>query len=123
MNLNLNLWMLVGFAGQALFSARFIVQWLASERARRSVVPAAFWFLSLGGGAVLLAYAIHRRDPVFILGQGAGLFIYLRNLSLLRGHRKRSQAQADADTETSASTNATASANATATSSAPDSHT
>jgi len=119
MNLNLNLWMLVGFAGQALFSARFIVQWLASERARRSVVPAAFWFLSLGGGAVLLAYAIHRRDPVFILGQGAGLFIYLRNLSLLRGHRKRSQAQADADAETSAS----ASANATATSSAPGSHT
>lgn len=79
-------WMLVGFMGQALFSARFIVQWLASERARQSVVPVAFWFLSLAGGTVLLTYAIHRRDPVFIIGQAAGLLIYLRNLMLLRRH-------------------------------------
>lgn len=77
-------WLLVGFLGQALFSARFIVQWVASERARRSIVPHAFWFLSLGGGATLLAYAIYRQDPVFIVGQGAGLFIYLRNLMLIR---------------------------------------
>ncbi|MCA0975752.1 lipid-A-disaccharide synthase N-terminal domain-containing protein [Halomonas denitrificans] len=84
-----NLWLLVGFLGQALFSARFIVQWIASEKARRSVVPVAFWFLSLGGGATLLAYAIHRRDPVFIMGQGAGLFIYLRNLMLMRKASQR----------------------------------
>ena len=77
-------WVIVGFLGQAFFSARFLVQWLASERARRSVVPLAFWFLSLGGGATLLAYAIYRRDPVFIAGQGSGLFIYFRNLVLIR---------------------------------------
>jgi lipid-A-disaccharide synthase-like uncharacterized protein len=80
-------WILVGFAGQALFSARFIVQWLASERARRSVVPRAFWYLSLAGSAVLLAYAIHRSDPVFIAGQSAGLAIYLRNIHLIGAAR------------------------------------
>jgi lipid-A-disaccharide synthase-like uncharacterized protein len=78
------IWVVVGFLGQAFFSARFVVQWLASERARRSVVPLAFWFLSLGGGATLLAYAIYRQDPVFIAGQGTGLLIYLRNLMLIR---------------------------------------
>ncbi|MGC3874620.1 lipid-A-disaccharide synthase N-terminal domain-containing protein [Halomonas sp. GXIMD04776] len=78
------LWLGIGFLGQALFSARFLVQWLASERAKRSIVPTAFWFLSLGGGATLLAYALYRRDPVFIAGQGAGLFIYVRNLMLIR---------------------------------------
>ncbi|WP_048308184.1 lipid-A-disaccharide synthase N-terminal domain-containing protein [Halomonas sp. PR-M31] len=78
------LWLGIGFLGQALFSARFIVQWLASERAKRSIVPKAFWFLSIAGGATLLAYAIYRRDPVFIAGQGAGLFIYARNLVLIR---------------------------------------
>ncbi|HSH27868.1 MAG TPA: lipid-A-disaccharide synthase N-terminal domain-containing protein, partial [Wenzhouxiangella sp.] len=61
-------WLAVGFFGQALFSARFLVQWIASERARRSVVPLAFWLLSIGGGLTLLIYAIHRRDPVFIVG-------------------------------------------------------
>ncbi|MBS8270734.1 hypothetical protein DYI26_18680 [Halomonas litopenaei] len=85
--MTLSWWLAVGFLGQALFSARFVVQWLASERAKRSVVPVAFWFLSLAGGVTLLVYAIHRRDPVFILGQGAGLLIYLRNLMLLRGNR------------------------------------
>jgi lipid-A-disaccharide synthase-like uncharacterized protein len=78
-------WIAIGFLGQALFSARFLVQWLSSERARRSVIPRAFWFLSLAGGATLLAYAIHRLDPVFIVGQGAGLFVYLRNLQLIYG--------------------------------------
>lgn len=78
------LWLGIGFLGQALFSARFLVQWLASERARRSIVPRTFWFFSLAGGATLLAYAIYRRDPVFIAGQGAGLFIYARNLMLIR---------------------------------------
>ena len=76
-------WIVVGFAGQALFSGRFILQWIASERARRSVVPKAFWYFSLAGSAVLLSYAIHRQDPVFIVGQAAGVFIYLRNLTLI----------------------------------------
>ena len=73
-------WLAIGFFGQALFTGRFLVQWLASERRKRSVVPRAFWYLSLAGGLVLLAYAIHRQDPVFILGQASGLFIYGRNL-------------------------------------------
>jgi lipid-A-disaccharide synthase-like uncharacterized protein len=76
----------VGLFGQLLFSARFLVQWLASERAGRSVVPLAFWYLSVGGGLVLFLYAWVRRDPVFIIGQGTGLFIYVRNLHLLRRH-------------------------------------
>jgi lipid-A-disaccharide synthase-like uncharacterized protein len=74
------LWLGIGFAGQALFSARFLVQWIATERARRSIVPVAFWYFSLGGGLTLLAYAIYKQDPVFILGQAAGIFIYVRNL-------------------------------------------
>lgn len=87
------LWLGIGFLGQALFSARFLVQWLASERARRSIVPRAFWFFSLAGGATLLAYAIYRRDPVFIAGQGAGLFIYVRNLMLIRREIREQQAR------------------------------
>jgi lipid-A-disaccharide synthase-like uncharacterized protein len=74
------IWVIVGFLGQAFFSARFFVQWLASERQKKSVIPNAFWFLSLGGGVVLLAYAIWRRDPVFIAGQSMGALIYTRNL-------------------------------------------
>lgn len=76
-------WLLVGFAGQALFSARFIAQWLSSEKVKKSVVPAAFWYFSVAGGLALLAYAIHRKDPVFIVGQAAGLLIYFRNLQFL----------------------------------------
>ena len=86
------LWLGVGFLGQALFSARFLVQWLASERARRSIVPHAFWLFSLAGGITLLAYALYRRDPVFIAGQGAGLFIYGRNLVLIRREVRLSRA-------------------------------
>jgi lipid-A-disaccharide synthase-like uncharacterized protein len=78
------LWLVIGFAGQALFSMRFIVQWLKSEKVRRSVIPLAFWYFSLAGGTLLTAYAIHRGDPVFIVGQSLGLFIYLRNLWLIR---------------------------------------
>lgn len=73
-------WLAIGFLGQILFSARFIIQWIASERARKSIIPAAFWLFSVGGGATLLAYAIYRKDPVFIAGQAAGLFIYGRNI-------------------------------------------
>ncbi len=81
------IWLIIGFFGQVLFSARFLVQWLYSERLRKSVVPVAFWFLSIGGSLTLLAYAIHRRDPVFILGQSMGIFIYTRNLMLIRRTR------------------------------------
>ncbi|HEX5072557.1 MAG TPA: lipid-A-disaccharide synthase N-terminal domain-containing protein [Gemmatimonadaceae bacterium] len=83
-------WLVIGLAGQALFTLRFLAQWIASEKARKSTVPIAFWWLSLAGGAVLLTYAIHRRDPVFALGQGAGLFIYIRNLMLIGRQRRRS---------------------------------
>jgi len=76
-------WLAIGLIGQALFSARFVVQWLYSEKVKKSVIPTAFWYFSVGGGATLLAYAIHREDPVFIIGQGAGLFVYFRNLQFL----------------------------------------
>lgn len=81
-------WLAFGFLGQALFSARFVVQWIASERARRSVIPTAFWLFSLGGGVTLLVYAIYRGDPVFIAGQAGGLVIYLRNLSFIRAEKR-----------------------------------
>lgn len=81
------LWLVVGFLAQGLFCARFLVQWIASELKKRSVMPLAFWFLSLGGGLLLLTYAVHRRDPVFILGQSVGLIVYTRNLVLIRRER------------------------------------
>lgn len=84
-------WLAIGLIGQALFSARFIVQWLQSERVKKSVIPSAFWYFSMAGGATLLAYAIHRRDPVFIIGQGTGLIIYFRNLQFVWRDRKNSQ--------------------------------
>ena len=76
-------WVGVGFLGQGLFFCRFLVQWIASERAKRSVVPLAFWYFSLAGGTILFSYAVYKRDPVFIVGQASGLFIYLRNLRLI----------------------------------------
>jgi len=78
----------VGFGGQFLFSLRFLLQWLASERAGRSVMPQVFWHVSLAGGAALLAYALLRGDPVFIVGQGLGLLVYGRNLWLIRRERQ-----------------------------------
>ena len=80
------LWLIVGFLGQGLFSARFIVQWLVSERKKQSVIPVLFWYFSILGGAVLLVYSIHKQDPVFILGQGMGLLIYFRNLYFILRH-------------------------------------
>jgi lipid-A-disaccharide synthase-like uncharacterized protein len=85
------LWVAIGLAGQLLFFARFLVQWIASERVKRSVVPLAFWYFSVAGGAVLLLYAIYRKDPVFIVGQASGQVIYLRNLYLI--YRERLQAK------------------------------
>ncbi|MBL8639951.1 MAG: lipid-A-disaccharide synthase N-terminal domain-containing protein [Alphaproteobacteria bacterium] len=88
-------WLVLGFFGQAMFSGRFLVQWLASERVKKSIVPNLFWWFSLGGGVILLIYAIHRRDPVFIVGQAAGLFIYLRNIYLIyKKHPAQSSAPA-----------------------------
>jgi lipid-A-disaccharide synthase-like uncharacterized protein len=86
-------WLTIGFLGQVLFSGRFIVQWIASERARKSIIPAAFWLFSVGGGATLLAYAIYRRDPVFIVGQAAGLFIYARNIFFIWREKRETAAQ------------------------------
>jgi lipid-A-disaccharide synthase-like uncharacterized protein len=77
-------WLALGFVGQVAFSGRFVVQWIASERAGRSVVPVLFWGLSIVGSLLLLAYALYRRDPVFVLGQSTGLLIYLRNVHLIR---------------------------------------
>jgi lipid-A-disaccharide synthase-like uncharacterized protein len=84
----LDWWVLLGFAAQALFTMRFAVQWIASERAGRSVIPLAFWLFSIGGGVLLFGYALYRRDPVFILGQGFGVFVYLRNLYFVLRERR-----------------------------------
>jgi len=83
------IWLGIGFLAQFLFSMRFIVQWIASEKKKESIIPVYFWYFSLAGGILLLFYAIHRRDPVFILGQGMGVFIYIRNLMLI--YRKKKQ--------------------------------
>ena len=84
-------WNILGIVGQALFASRFIIQWMVSEIERRSVIPVAFWYCSMGGGILLLAYAIHREEPVFIAGQGLGLIVYIRNLRLI--HRERKSAK------------------------------
>lgn len=81
-------WVVVGLTGQILFAMRFLVQWISSERARRSVMPIAFWYFSIGGGLILLTYAIYRRDPVFILGQSTGILIYSRNLWLIHVEKR-----------------------------------
>ncbi|MSP49440.1 MAG: lipid A biosynthesis protein [Alphaproteobacteria bacterium] len=82
------IWLAIGFAGQALFSARFLVQWVMSERQGRSIIPLAFWIFSVLGGVTLLAYAIHRKDPVIIAGQAGGLVVYARNLWLIYRERR-----------------------------------
>ena len=82
------MWVIIGFIGQGLFSARFILQWIVSERKKQSIIPVGFWYFSLLGGVTLFAYALHKEDPVFIVGQGAGLLIYSRNLYLIRKRAK-----------------------------------
>jgi lipid-A-disaccharide synthase-like uncharacterized protein len=90
MKTNIPLWLLtVGFVGQLVFTARFLVQWVASEKKRDSVVPVAFWWLSLAGGMLLFVYAFCRQDPVIMVGQSLGVFIYTRNLMLVEKRRKR----------------------------------
>lgn len=86
------LWLLLGFTAQLLFATRFIVQWLASEKARRSIVPETFWYFSFAGGILLFAYAIYRLDPVFMLGQGTGLLIYSRNIQMIWRTKAEEQA-------------------------------
>lgn len=76
-------WIILGFVAQFMFMMRFVIQWIASERVGRSIVPVAFWFFSIAGGSLLLIYAIQRQDPVFIAGQGLGLLIYFRNIWLI----------------------------------------
>ena len=88
---NFDLWIILGLAAQFTFTARFVVQWIASERRGRSVIPIAFWYLSLAGSSGLLVYAIARGDPVFILGQSAGSFVYLRNLTFVYRERRAAQ--------------------------------
>lgn len=87
-------WVALGFLAQGMFTMRFVVQWIASERARASVIPVAFWFFSVAGGVLLLAYALYRRDPVFIAGQAFGLVVYFRNLYfiVLTGRQASSKA-------------------------------
>ena len=82
------LWVMFGFLGQMMFTGRMLVQWIASERARKSVMPVVFWYFSLGGGLILLAYAFYRKDPVFILGQLFGVIVYVRNLWLIRAEAR-----------------------------------
>ena len=84
-----NWWVVLGFIAQAMLTGRFLVQWIESERKGRSVIPIAFWFFSIAGGLLLFAYALYRRDPVFILGQGFGVFVYVRNLYLVLKEQKQ----------------------------------
>ena len=86
-------WVVLGFLAQGFFTMRFLVQWIASERARASVIPVAFWILSIGGGLLLLIYALYRRDPVFIVGQGLGLLVYVRNLYFIKINVRRQSLQ------------------------------
>ncbi|QVM89537.1 lipid-A-disaccharide synthase N-terminal domain-containing protein [Pseudomonas entomophila] len=85
------LWLIIGFAGQAVFTGRFVLQWLYSEFKRRSVIPVGFWYLSMLGSALLLIYAIYRQDPVFILGQAFGILVYLRNLQLIARYKEQKE--------------------------------
>lgn len=95
---NEQMWITFGLMGQFLFTGRFVVQWLSSERQKKSIIPASFWFLSIGGAVVLLIYAIHRQDIVFTIGQSSGLFIYLRNLQLIRNEKRQTLAAAHPET-------------------------
>jgi lipid-A-disaccharide synthase-like uncharacterized protein len=86
-------WIIFGFVGQFMFFMRFFVQWIESERQKRSVIPVSFWYFSLVGTGILAAYAIHRQDPVFIVGQTLGFFIYIRNLMLIKQEKEQQQAE------------------------------
>ncbi|MDR2186946.1 MAG: lipid-A-disaccharide synthase N-terminal domain-containing protein [Azonexus sp.] len=87
-----SVWLIVGLLGQSMFMMRFVVQWVHSERRRASVIPVSFWYLSLVGGLIVLAYGVHRADPVIILGQLPGTLVYTRNLILIRRNKHAARA-------------------------------
>lgn len=91
-------WLIIGFVGQAAFGARFVIQWIVSEKKGESTIPLAFWYCSIAGSIILLTYAIHKQDPVFILGQSLGSIIYVRNLVLI-DRKKRSMAGTDIEND------------------------
>jgi lipid-A-disaccharide synthase-like uncharacterized protein len=80
---HINFWVILGFIGQTMFGSRFFIQWIVSEKRGESTIPEIFWYLSMAGSAILFSYAIYRRDPVFIMGQCSGIFIYTRNIMLI----------------------------------------
>lgn len=87
--MSVKMWLIIGFTGQLLFGLRFLIQWICSEVKQESHIPIIFWYFSIGGGAILLIYAIHRKDPVFIVGQSTGLIVYVRNLILIYKKEKK----------------------------------
>ena len=87
--MTLNWWLIIGFLGQVAFFMRFLVQWIVSEKKKESIIPIAFWYFSIIGGLILLIYAIHKKDPVFIVGQGCGAFIYIRNIFLIKRKNRK----------------------------------
>ncbi len=97
---NFDFWLVLGFVAQGIFGVRFLIQWIASERKKQSVIPIGFWYVSLLGGMMLLTYAIHIKDPVFILGQSTGSLIYGRNLMLIYNQRKKEKAEKEAQSVT-----------------------
>ena len=92
MTLTETIWIVIGFLGQGLFFGRWVIQWIASERKSESRVPISFWYMSLIGGLITLAYAIYRRDPVFIAGQSIGAVVYIRNLMLISRQERANSA-------------------------------
>jgi len=92
------IWVAIGLIGQAMFSMRFVLQWLASEKQKKSVIPITFWYFSIAGSLILLSYAIYRRDPVFILGQSFGMFVYLRNLYFILWHKDKPALSGESET-------------------------
>ena len=88
-------WLIIGFIGQTIFASRFLIQWIVSERASKSIIPNIFWWISIVGSLILLSYAIHKQDPVFIVGQSCGFLIYSRNLYLIRQDKRASKKNSD----------------------------
>ena len=89
------IWLIIGFIGQTIFASRFLIQWIVSERASKSIIPNIFWWISIVGSLILLSYAIHKQDPVFIVGQSCGFLIYSRNLYLIWKDKKASKKNSD----------------------------
>jgi len=91
-------WVAIGLFGQSMFMMRFLIQWITSERANRSVIPETFWYFSIAGGLIVLAYGIHRADPVIIIGQLTGVGIYSRNIYFIWRDKRRADAEAPTKT-------------------------